>query len=649
MKMIKRTVQATLVLVLLCSAVFAQSLADAKKATDAEQYQKAKNILKNLIKSKPADAENYFYLGNVYLKTDNVDSAKLVFNQGVAADKEYALNYVGLGSIDLAHNDKVAAKANFEKAQSLVKKKDDGPALYTGKAYTLAASKILEDRTKKADAAKALAAPYYEAAISYLQSTSNLKAAVVINPKDAEVFVAIGDAYRDRNTGNDAGSAYSNYQSAIDLDKTLVRANLELAIIQKRAFAWNDAVKSFNNIIQTNKDYAPAYRELAETYLLWARAEPAKDYDAHVKAALQNYDTYMSLTDKSLESRIRHADFLVWAKEWKLLQTEAAEMSKIPGANEKVLRYQGFAAFQNKDYPTAEKALDQWITKADPTRVIAEDYLYRGQSRVNIGIGPPVDNVKIVQGLADLKTALPMDTTQLGANAATVDEVGKALQAAKLYDLAADAFQIATVNPGLQARIYDYIFIGTNNWTYYQIKYSRDTTENRLVGGKPYLQKADDAFATVIKLYPAGYPDAFYWRAKIAKEMEPDQKNLKGGFVPLMENFITTVSAKADQTAGEKAHLLDATKSIALFITPKPASLNEAMNPRDQAKIDALLIVIDKADAQWKKVQALDPNDAYAKIYIEAFPGWKTTLTTPPPPVTPAKPGAGGTQATPAK
>ena len=44
--------------------VQAQDLEQAKKAIDAEQYDKAKSILKSIIKTKPADGKAAFLLGN---------------------------------------------------------------------------------------------------------------------------------------------------------------------------------------------------------------------------------------------------------------------------------------------------------------------------------------------------------------------------------------------------------------------------------------------------------------------------------------------------------------------------------------------------------------------------------------------------------
>ena len=68
----KRTI---LSFAMLTSAFYvqAQDVEQANKATDAEQYEKAKGILKSIIQSKPTNGKATFLLGNVYLKQNIAD------------------------------------------------------------------------------------------------------------------------------------------------------------------------------------------------------------------------------------------------------------------------------------------------------------------------------------------------------------------------------------------------------------------------------------------------------------------------------------------------------------------------------------------------------------------------------------------------
>ncbi|MEB0250104.1 hypothetical protein QN344_08140, partial [Mucilaginibacter sp. 5B2] len=84
--MISKISKIVLALTLVGSSVFAQSIADAKKAIDAEQYQKAKLMLKNLTVTQPTKDENFFYLGWVYILQEYPDSAKTNFQKGIAVN-----------------------------------------------------------------------------------------------------------------------------------------------------------------------------------------------------------------------------------------------------------------------------------------------------------------------------------------------------------------------------------------------------------------------------------------------------------------------------------------------------------------------------------------------------------------------------------
>src|SRR6218665_3670699 len=110
MKILKKAITLNVGLVLIGSAVFAQNLNDAKKAIDAEQYQKASSMLKSLVSSQASNGDNYYNLGLVYLKTGYIDSARAVFNKGISADAKSASNYAGLGEADILSGNATSAK-----------------------------------------------------------------------------------------------------------------------------------------------------------------------------------------------------------------------------------------------------------------------------------------------------------------------------------------------------------------------------------------------------------------------------------------------------------------------------------------------------------------------------------------------------------
>ena len=557
MKMIKTTIKATLGFVLVGSAVIAQSITDAKKAIDAEQYQKSKTILKGLISSQPANAESYFYLGNVYLKADYADSAKMTYSKGIAANAQFPLNYVGLGAVDFSFG-KVNPKSNFDKALSLTPKKDAGTLLFIGKAYTGGA---------KPDYALAIAA---------------LEKAKTVDPKKAEVYLALADAYRGQLKNSEA---YSNYRTAFDLDKKLLRAKVELGVLNKLSKAYPESVAELNSVIALDPNYGPAYRELAETYYYWGNAE-LKFYNERIKQALVFYEKYMDLTDRSLESRERHATFLIVAKEYKALEKEANEMANMDKTNPRILRYLGYAAYENANYPASIQALKDWISKADTSRLIALDYLYLGRAQMKT---PGLE----LEGITNLKKAVAKDST----NAEVMSDIGKALFSAKKYAEAAETFEIAIKNPLSKTVAYDNFYLGMSNYFDYASQANAKKTPN-----KELLTKADSAFSYVIKVAPSN-PDAYLYRARV-KRLGDDPENMKGLMVPDYEKYLEIILAKPDATSESRVKnaVIEAYNNLgAYYIKTEPSKAKEYFN----------------------KVTQLDPANPYAMSALKQMGGSK--------------------------
>ena len=555
MELIKKAIKASLVLSVVSSSVYAQNLDEAKKAIDAEKYQQAKTILKSLVAAKPADAANYFFLGNVYLKTDYADSAKAFFSKGVAADKEFALNYVGLGAVDLDADNSASAKTNFDKAISLASRKDNDPYIYVAKAYISAPK------------------PEFETAIAHLEK------AKAMDEKDAEVFLALGDAYRGLKKN---GEAYSAYRSAFDLDKTLLRSKLELGVLNKNSKAFKESTDEFNSIIAINPNYGPAYRELAETNLQWSFNVPAAEKPAKLQAAIAHYKKYLDLTDKSVDSRMRYADFLVYASDYKALEQEAQAMIQQDKANPRIYRYLGISAYENGNYQASAQALKDFISKVEPRRVIALDHFYLGKAQYKLGDSTAYANLG--KGIA-LDSTLAEEITPLAAEAFK----------AKKYPEAAKLYELAILGP--KATLSDHFYVGYSYYFDYAAK-----TQNKENPSSELLVKADSAFSYVNTKAPT-YALAYIYRARTNRLLD-DQKSPKGLSIPHYEKFIAALAEKPENLTDpkNKDQLTEAYNNIgAFYLTSDPAKAKEYFN----------------------KTLALDPANTYASEVIKSLNGSK--------------------------
>jgi len=482
---------------------FAQDVNQAKKAIDAEQYDNAKSMLKSILKANPVDGRANFILGNVYLIQTVTDSAKIAFQKGLTGTDGARLNNIGLGAIDLDAGNLAAAEANFALALKDTKKKDIEELIAIGRAYT--------NSTK----------PNYKKAIEVLSK------AKLISPNDAIVQLALGDAYIGDKNQNDA---YAAYRNAFQFDPTLLRAKMQLGVLLKGAKSYDEAIKSFNEVIAINPSYGPVYRELAETYYKWGRNKPSKSTE-YMQTAITYYEKYLGLTDQSLHSRMRHADFLVLVKDYKALEIEANKMIEMDKVNPRIFRYLGYSAYENGNADLAIKSLESFI--ANPVnKVIAKDYLYLGTAKFKKGLtadGLTIDPVLFDSGMADLKKAIEIEPLIIE----DLNEVGKKLFALKLYKEAVPVFEFGTSNAEYKNYIEDNIYYGLS---IYYANNKKDVTPNPVD-----LQKADLAFDKVIIASPS-YHDAYLYRARTNSLIGNDEMTIK-----YYETFIAKITEKGPE------------------------------------------------------------------------------------------------------
>lgn len=538
------------------SVSHAQDLDQAKKAIDAEQYEKAKAMLKSIVQTKPSNGRAAFLLGNVYLTQNIADSAKIYFQKGMAGSEGGKLNYIGLGQIELDNNNAAAAQTNFDQALKDVRKKDVEEYVYVARAY-MSADK-----------------PDYKKAIEVLNK------AKLANPTDASVQLALGDAYYGDKNQNEA---YAAYRNAFQADNTLIRAKMQLGVLLKGAKAYTEAVKAYNDVIATNPNYGPVYRELAETYYYWGNNEPKK-YTEYIQKALSYYEKYMSLTDYSLTSRMRHADFLILAKDYKALEVEANKMKELDKVNPRILRYLGYSAYENGNIDVALKSLQDFISSPS-NKIIARDYLYLGLAKLkkaNNVETKTVDATMFNAGVADIKKSVEMEITMTN----DLSEVGKKFYEQKLFKEAAAIYEIAVTNANSKNYLLDNFYLG--NSIYY------DNTKKDVVKPDPIaLQKADTAFGKVIEASPTTQ-DAYIFRARTNRLLENEANIIK-----YYEEYLKVVNEKGKEEFDKnKTKVIESYNNIAASY----ANTDKA-----------------KAKEYFGKTLALDPANQYATESLKSL------------------------------
>ena len=544
-----------LLLLATVSVGHAQDINQAKKAIDAEKYEEAKTILKSILQAKPSNGMASFLLGNVYLNQSVKDSAAISFGKGLVATESARFNNIGLGQMDLDRNDTIAANAKFILATKDMRKKDFEEYVYVARAYMNAEK------------------PNYKAAVAVL------KRALVNNPMDAQVQLALGDAYYGLSNQNDA---YKAYRDAFSADNTLLRAKMQLGVLLKGAKSYDEASKAYNEVIAINANYGPVYRELAETYYKIARNKPSKAAE-NFKIAIDYYQKYMDLTDYSIHSRMRRADFLILAKEYKALEEEANKMIELDKVNPRIFRYLGYAAFENGNVDKAIQSLETF-TSNPASKIIAKDFQVLGLAKIKKGTsadGVSIDPVAFEAGLVSIKKSIEMEPLAVE----DLNEVGKKMFGQKLYKEAAAIFELGAANAESKSYLDDNLYLGLS--LYYAN--NKKDVKPEIAG----LQKADAAFDKVLVASPSYY-EAYIFKARTNSLMENDENTIK-----FYEAYVAAVTAKgAEETA-------------------KPAVIKKIAESYNT--IGATYANTDKVKAveYFNKTLVIDPTNAYALSSIK--------------------------------
>jgi len=570
MKTIKKTIAFTLGLIMMGGAAsFAQSLADAKKAIDAEQYQKAASMLKTLTTSQAKEGDVYFNLGKLYLTIEEVDSAKATFTKGTLADPKNALNFVGLGHADLYANNAAGAKANFDKAIELGKK-DYHTYMHIGRAYF---------QNPKPD---------YAAALPNLQRADELET----KDKDPEVFIALGDYYAQQVQN---GPAYEKYLFATDIDPNIKRVRVQIGAMFNKADGFAEAEAEIKKAIALDPNYGPAYRELAEVNLRWSFRDAAVS-KAKRAEAITNYKKYLDLTDKSFDSRYRYAQFLFYALDWPTLAEEVVTLKTDPNDPKMfvVNRLQGYSAVENKNFEKGVQSLKVLFNKPeDAARLTPGDYLYLGKAYQGVGN----DSLAIV----NITKSAELDSTK----AEELAILAKSFYDTKKFDKAYTTYKKSIALNSANLNIpNNYYLMG---YSYY-FAYGAQEASKR---DKQLIMEADSAFAKVNELAPGhDIENAYLYRARINKLLDNPEAPA-GLAIPHYMKYIETVTVTHPEKATTPTVIKNLVDTYNYFGSYYSATDKE------------------KAKEYLNKTLALDPANAYALQSLKTLGGAPAPATPP--------------------
>ena len=347
MKMKKITITVLIAGLLSVAEMQAQSIQDGVNHLYAEKNKSAKDALDKLVAANPNNLEAVYWLGQVYIAMEDVKSARDLYSKTLQANGNAPLILAGMGHVNLIDGKKDEARQMFETAINLStgKKGVDVSILNAiGRANVDA---------KEGDAAYAI---------------DKLKMAVQKDPKNADAFLNLGDAYRKAHEG---GDAVTNYDMAASANPAMARAIYRKAMVYYTQKNWELVTDLLKKATTVDPKFAPAYYELYYYYLGRLDFNTAQDYASK----------YIANTDQDPQNDYLVAQTCFAKKDYECtINTSKGIISKA-GEQTKPRTYKllAYAYVGKGDTAGAKEYIDKYFATGKEEEFIPQDYILKGQ------------------------------------------------------------------------------------------------------------------------------------------------------------------------------------------------------------------------------------------------------------------------------
>jgi tetratricopeptide (TPR) repeat protein len=496
-----RTIFSLFVAVLVtASAAFAQSpeVRSAFRLIDIEQPSKGIAALEKAASASPG---NLYYLGQGYIQLNQLDKALATFEKGISADDENPLPVAGKGQVKL-----------------LQKKAAEGKALLTEAADM--------NRKKTADQWKAVGRGYLADTKFLLDAIAALEKAKGMNNGDAETHMLLGDAYLLQNQG---GQSVSSYERAASADPKSAKPLYKIAKVYQRSRNNDIVLDNLLRAVTVDPEYAPAYKELGETYYL--KKESHK--------AVEAYEKLIAITEKPDDYKYQLAFFYFMDKNYPKANEIFKQVLNDKNASPTALKFYAFSLIEQDKDQEARAILEQYFQKAKPEDITAGDYASFGKLLVKLK-EDSLANETFAKGIA-------LDSTNIDVLELQAETYLKR----KKYEQAATAYEqlVAARQTPMSQDLY---YMGS---AYY-------------FSGQ-YL-KADSAFTKLAERQP-NMTIGYLWAAKARAQY--DSTGEQGVAIPMYEEFVEKALENPEKN---KKELIDAYDYLGQYALHRKDNVAEA-------------------------------------------------------------------------
>ena len=322
----------------------AQTLQDGINSIDSDKFANAKSNFTQMIAKEPK-AENYFYLGNTFLRQSEPDFAQATenFNKGLAADSKSYLNKLGLATVKLGKGDK-SAIAEIQKIVTDSKEKDAEVLFRAAEALTLFEKNNSPDL-----------------AIQFLNKGIERASKKEV---PAHYFYTLGDAYKLKGI---PGEAMTAYDRALPVAKNKASVYARMGVLWMAAKQWKLAKENIDKAIATDVTYAPAYKALAAYDI---------KYQENAKAT-QDLINYTKYADEDPYTQLEISKLYFSIEDY---ANSKAILEKIFAKINDPIKYKlrSYINYTDEKFTESKQNMDTFVAQADKSRIQPADQGLQG-------------------------------------------------------------------------------------------------------------------------------------------------------------------------------------------------------------------------------------------------------------------------------
>lgn len=216
-------------------------LADLLQRYDKSNIEEITECYNQMARLEPTNPNIFYELGHLYLRKEDRFSAVNAFKRSIEIEHDNAFYHNSLAYALVQLQDYEGAIAEYQKA-----------------------IRINPDNEWTSIVSQALGAIYHQVKDNLDAAILAYQTAIVLDPKNIDAYMSLGEAYQDKN---DIDNAIDCYCKAIQLDPNVSRLYCNLGLLLWEKGCMDEALIAYHKAVSLNPKYDIAFNNLGVVYL----------------------------------------------------------------------------------------------------------------------------------------------------------------------------------------------------------------------------------------------------------------------------------------------------------------------------------------------------------------------------------------------